>query len=359
MDAVIHALRRSLEGDQLTGAYLFTGPAGTGKTTLAYAFAEAAACLNPRHNPYDSCGECDSCRRSISGLHPEITLISPAGDQTQIWQFWDRENKPSGVLQNTLPHHPVIGRKRVYIVEKAETLTPGAANSLLKVLEEPPPYAFFILLATHPARMLPTILSRSMIVRLHPCEDQILTDYLVNQKGVSEGRAKVCTALSEGKTGFAIRLIQHSTLEKELESSAELGMALCSGRPLQALKLAEDMRKIASSIKLADQASETAQGNDDEEGTSKEKAGRTQLAMLIELTADFYRDILVSKLQKENASLMFLDYQDRIQSLSSSIDASQCFNALDYLIKARRNLDQNVSIPLLTDWLAISLVNLN
>ena len=103
-----------------------------------------------------------------AGTQPEIATIYPAGEQMQIWQFWDRDNKPQGILSHTLNFAPQIGKKRVYILEQAETLNESAANSLLKVLEEPPPYALFVLLATHPARVLPTIVSRSQVIRLRP-----------------------------------------------------------------------------------------------------------------------------------------------------------------------------------------------
>ncbi len=154
-EAAIGALRKALEAEQLPGTYLFAGPAGVGKGALARAFAQAVACLTPRHAPVRRLRECESCRRMEAGTQPEIATIYPAGEQMQIWQFWDRDNKPQGILSHTLNFAPQIGKRRVYILEQAETLNESAANSLLKVLEEPPPYALFILLATHPARVLP------------------------------------------------------------------------------------------------------------------------------------------------------------------------------------------------------------
>src|SRR2546421_7938683 len=167
-DAAIRSLQKTLAGDQLPGTYLFVGPQGVGKTALALALAKTVACLAPRTAPFDACGACDSCRRADAGTQPEIALIAPAGDQTQIWQFWDRDGKPAGILQHTLPFAPSIGRRRIYIVERADTLNEPTANSLLKALEEPPPYALFILLAPHPGRLLPTTLSRAQMVRLAP-----------------------------------------------------------------------------------------------------------------------------------------------------------------------------------------------
>src|SRR5258708_38767343 len=130
--SAVRSLQRALVADQLAGTYLFAGPQGVGKTTLSLAFGAAAACLRPRPDPFDACGECDSCRRAAVGAQPEIVLIAPAGDQTQIWQFWDRDGKPPGALQHSLHYGPVIGRDRVYIIARADSLNEPAANSLLK-----------------------------------------------------------------------------------------------------------------------------------------------------------------------------------------------------------------------------------
>ena len=86
-DGVIGSLQRALASDTLAGSYLFVGTTGVGKGTLARAFAQAAACLNPRSEPFDSCGECESCRREALGTQPEIVTIHPAGEQMQIWQY--------------------------------------------------------------------------------------------------------------------------------------------------------------------------------------------------------------------------------------------------------------------------------
>src|SRR2546423_578746 len=89
-DTAVGAIRRALESDCLAGAYLLVGPDGTGKSAVARAFAQAAACLSPARAPFDSCGVCDSCRRAVADAHPDLITIRPAGEQVQIWQLWDR-----------------------------------------------------------------------------------------------------------------------------------------------------------------------------------------------------------------------------------------------------------------------------
>ena len=122
MTAAARPIQKAFEHDRMPGAYLFSGPQYCGKTTLAVALASLVSCKEPDFLNLDSCAFCDSCRRIAAGVHPEIHLIKPFGEQTQIWQFWDRENRPQGILTHTLPYAPSLGKKRVYILERADAL---------------------------------------------------------------------------------------------------------------------------------------------------------------------------------------------------------------------------------------------
>jgi DNA polymerase III subunit delta' len=366
LDPAIAALRKALRNDQVAGTYLFLGPQGVGKTSLAMAFAQAAACLRPIPDPFDACGECDSCRRTLAGRQPEINLISPAGDQTQIWQFWDRDNKPGGILQHTLPFAPTIGRRRVYILERADTLNEAAANSLLKVLEEPPPYALFILLAPHAARMLPTILSRSQLVRLTPAPVPHLTRFLQQTVGLDEGRARTMAAYAEGRTGTALRLARNAAVQEEIGRAVALAQELVDAPPLRALRLAEGIRKLASGLKAhADTDTATpeptsagpAANEESGEPTSKEKVGRRQLGLVLELLSACYRDLLALRLGGPDAPIIHGDRRPELSRLAETRPAESWMQCLEALLLARRRVDQNASIPLLTDWLALKLVN--
>jgi DNA polymerase III subunit delta' len=366
IDPAIAALQRALRNEQVAGTYLFVGPQGVGKTSLALALAQAAACLSPTIAPCDACGVCDSCLRAIAGQHPEINLISPAGDQTQIWQFWDRDNKPRGILQHTLPFSPVIGARRVYILERADTLTEAAANSLLKVLEEPPPYVLFILLAPHSARMLPTILSRSQLIRLNSAPVPELTAYLQATASVDPERARTYAAYAEGRTGTALRLARNSAIQEEIDRAVELAAGLASAPALRALRLAEGMRKLASSLKahtdsepVAPDPTPVGSSGDEESGepASKEKVGRRQLGMVLELLSACYRDLLALRLGGEHAPIIHGDRRAELAKIAASRSTESWMQCLETLLQARRRVDQNASIPLLTDWLAMRLVH--
>ncbi len=292
------SLRRSLSGDCLPGSYLFVGAPGIGKGALSHAMAKAAACLSQAADPVDSCGICDSCRRFEERIQPEIQTILPAGEQTQIWQFWERDNRPdSGLLTRTLNYAPVVGRRKVYIIERAETLTESAANSLLKVLEEPPPYVLFILSAPHPARVLPTIVSRSQMIRLIPAVKEDLASYLKATFKLEESRAALYAALAEGKTGQAVNLAQSPRVGDEIGRLMDFAETIPEAPPLRALKLAEQIRKFGTQIKAltGDDTGGSGESSFDENegaGATKDKAARRKLAAVFDLLVVFYRDLM-------------------------------------------------------------------
>jgi DNA polymerase-3 subunit delta' len=356
-DAAVSALRRSLQAEQLPGAYLFVGTPGVGKYRLANALAQAAACLAPIDEPFDSCGVCESCRRASNGSQPEIVTIRPAGEQMQIWQFWDRDNKPGGVLSHTLSYAPAIGRRRVYIFENADALTESAANSLLKVLEEPPPYALFVLLATHPARVLPTIVSRSQLVRVRALPADLLAGYLRDTVGLDADRAAMLAAYAEGRIGQAMQLAQNPLVAEEIGRILDFAEALPVAPRVRALKLAEQMRKLATQIKAL-VGEEPVDTDTETEGaaTPKERAGRRQLAALFDLLVAFYRDLLTLRVCGDGARIVNRDRAGTLNRLAQKGGPERWTLCLDALLLARRRLDANANIALVTEVLLMTLV---
>ena len=357
-DLAIGALRKALEVDHLPGAYLFVGPSGVGKGALASAFAQAAACLSPRRLPFDSCGKCESCRRIMSGTQPEIITIYPAGEQMQIWQFWDRDNKPQGVLSHTLNYAPGIGKRRIYILEKAETLNESAANSLLKVLEEPPSYALFVLLATHAARVLPTIVSRSQVIRLRPAIKEELTAFLEQRLQIEPERAQMLAAYTEGRTGMAVQMAQDARVSTEIERVMDFAEQLPVAPRVRALKVAEQMRKLATQTKaLVGEEPSASEAEDTEGGTTKERAGRKQQAAVFDLLVAFYRDLLTLRAGSAPEHIVNQDRLKTLIRLARSGTPERWIGCLDALLIARRRLDANANVTLVTEVLAMTLLN--
>jgi len=355
LDGPVRALRRALAEDRLAGAYLFVGPTGVGKGALAMAFAEAATCTSPVRDPFDACGGCESCLRAARRRQPEIEWIEPAGDQMQIWQFWDRDGKPPGVLQHTLPYTPAIGRKRVYVIDRADTLNEAAANSLLKVLEETPPYALFVLLSPSPARMLPTILSRTQVVRLVASPVESLAAYLVEAHGVEPVRARRCAALAEGLTGRALWLAKDAAAEEEIGRVVDLSREMCLATPLRALQMGERMRQMAGNLRslAGASAAPAAAAAEAPQAEGRERVSRRQLGALVDGMAAVFRDLLALRLAGRDAAILNVDRRDALADIAATRAPEYWMGRLDDLLSARRRIDQNASVPLLTDWLAV------
>ncbi len=148
-EPIIETLKNALNSGKLAHAYLFTGPRGTGKTSTARLLAKTINCLNPRNG--EPCNECQQCREITAGNSFNVIEIDAASNRgiDSIRELREKVMVP-----------PSTGKYKVYVLDEAHMLTTEAFNALLKTLEEPPPYAVFVLATTEVHKMLPTVLSR-------------------------------------------------------------------------------------------------------------------------------------------------------------------------------------------------------
>ncbi len=243
----IRVLQNALETERFAHAYLFTGPDGSGKESVAFEIASILNCSHAPANPQTgSCELCPDCLQVHSFMHPNVEYIFPvesalldAGDTakkenkrfTEARERYDalieqkKQNpyfapameRSMGILTEqiiTLQHKamfmPNKGSKKIFIISQAERLHPSAANKLLKLLEEPPPHVLFILVSSRPEALLPTIRSRCQAVRFSRVTAQELQRWLKeNRPEIIDNERSLITSFSRGNLRLAWELINN------------------------------------------------------------------------------------------------------------------------------------------------------
>ncbi len=231
-EQIANFLKKRVQEEKLNQALLFVGPAGSGKKMLALLLAGALNCA-ARENP--PCGQCLSCRKINTLTHPDLRIISREGSNIRIEQI--RRLKEETVSR------PYEGRKRVYIIDGAEDMSVPAANSFLKLLEEPPEYVNFILLSCRAQALLPTIKSRCQIFTFQVVAEEKLANFLVEKKNCSLGDARTFASLAGGVVGQAVVMATDENFQALRIKASSFFSRLQESEKGEIFRLAEELSK--------------------------------------------------------------------------------------------------------------------
>lgn len=331
-DHAILLFRAAARVGKVGHAYLLVGPSGVGRRTLALAFAQFLNCDRPDG---DACGECDPCRRIISGNHPDVRILDVANDK--FFEVPEKDYKGKEIpidqiraLRQDAAYPPYQGRRKVYIIADAERLNPNSSNSLLKILEEPQERITFILIAESAVALLPTIVSRCQLVRCTYLSADQIERALVERWQVDEERAGVISALADGRLGRAREWANSEERLGARDRLLDLLPALEQGDLLVRLDAAEALVK-------------ETQGKEGD-----------LLPQLLDLAVLWYRDLLIWKQIQEPALLVNRDRQAQIARLAGEYGEAMLGARIEAVEAAKESLRRNVNARLVLEKLFLS-----
>jgi len=222
----VELLKGHVSGNKLRHAYLFTGPTGVGRRTLALRFAQVINCTNPPTEG-EFCGECRDCRQLAALAHPDLSLLQPEEGHKDILIDQVR------ALQRTLALSPYSAAYRIALLPDFQRATTQAANALLKTLEEPPNRVILLLTAIAPEGLLPTIVSRCEVIRMRSAPIDVTREYLQLEQGLDEEQARLLAHISGGRIGAAIRMIEDPSVLSRRKTQIETLLELLPSQRYQ------------------------------------------------------------------------------------------------------------------------------
>jgi len=313
----IALLERAIRNEKVVNSYLFLGNEGIGKKHVALQFAKALNCLETMADLEDACDHCTSCKKIDHGLHPDVLLIEPEGQNIKVDQIRQ--------LQRELAYRPYEGKRRVCILTAADRMAPHIPNTLLKALEEPPLHTVIILLANNSRFILPTILSRCQPIRFHPLPIPLVSKWLREGSGFDEAEAHLLASLSEGSPGKAleiqgeIRQIPREELLKEW-----VGLKTLS------------FQRIGSWV-------------------GSLPSQRENLLLILEVAKTLLRDLVIAKTLKRGTNLIHTDLVQVIEALATNWSLSSLLKRMETLhqtiIEIRANANTSLALEaMMLSW---------
>jgi DNA polymerase III subunit delta' len=327
-DRVRRLLSRSIEQKRLPPSLIFSGPKGVGKRAVALAVAQALNCVNEDAvRRGDACGECVACRRIARAVHSDVLVVRP-GDSGDI-----KIEQTRDVIDRTI-YRPFEGRRRVTIIDDADTLMAASQNALLKTLEEPPSASVFILVTSRPDALLPTVSSRCSQIRFGRLSSTDVATILERDHQYKTRDAVAVAAISDGSVGQA--------LNGDAEAFAD------------AREAAEQLLRSAGAKSDARSRIDRAK-NLVQRGGATPASEREYLNLRLEALSSLARDIGLLTSGGNPERLANVDLRDELAQISRRFDDDRAVDVFAAIGSAREALERNVSPKVIADWLAVRL----
>ena len=322
-EAVSASADISNQSQEMTHAWLFTGPPGSGRSNAALAFAAALVCKSA------GCNDCIDCKTALAGTHADVELVKTEGLSIKIDEVRDLITRASW--------SPAVGNYRVVVIEDADRLTESAANALLKVIEEPGLRTVWLLCAPSATDVLPTIRSRTRSLVLRTPSVAAVAALLEEEK-FSSAMANFAARASQGHIGRARHLAKSEDARNRRQAILKISLLITD--VASAFKAAQVLVEAAKA-----EAEEEAEKRDNAELASLKEAWGQQGSKLTQGGAKVVKDL--EKEQKSRTTRMVRDYLDR-----ALLDIATLYR--DILLIQANSLDSIINTDLIAEITKIS-----
>ena len=310
-------LQTAIQMNKVSHAYIINGERSSGKEFIAQIFAMALQCERGEAEP---CQECHSCKQALSHNQPDIIRVTHEKPNTIGVE--DIRSQING----DIAIKPYSSPRKIYIMNEAEKMTVQAQNALLKTLEEPPEYAVILLLTTNVDALLPTILSRCVVLNMKPVADNLVKDFLMKELQIPDYKAKVCVAFARGNIGKAKLLASSEEFENIREEAVTL------------LKYIDEMEisEITAAIR-------------------KILEYKIDVNDYLDILSVWYRDVLLFKATNDVNHLIFKEEIQYIRKVANKCAYEGIEKILDAMEKAKNRLNANVNFDLTMELLLLTI----
>ena len=298
-------------------AYIFCGNKGSGRNLTAGAFAKTANCLSPING--NACGKCPSCIQFESGNNPDVFYVK-ATKTISISVDDIREQ-----IVNEVKIKPYSYKRKIFIIDKADTMTSQAQNALLKTLEEPPKYVLIILIAENTENFLPTVLSRCVMMKFSPISVNLIKNYLINNCAMNENDAAFYAEYSIGSIGEALRLSGDENFYQMRNDIISCLDRLDTMDFVSAMFMAKEMEKYKAYSELFD------------------------------IMYMFYRDVFCMRLFKDDRYVIQKDKIGLIEKKAKNLNEQTIAKRLDFIMDIKKKIRQNTAFRLSMEVLFMNL----